>query len=65
MVYPLVDRLRERGVPVLFTTGYDGLAVPLAYRHLPRCEKPLRWEDMIEALSGHSDPLEGVALLSA
>jgi DNA-binding response OmpR family regulator len=62
MVYPVVGRLRERGVPVLFTTGYDGTAIPLAYRHLPRWEKPFRWVDLIEALSSHPNRAEGFGL---
>lgn len=30
-----------RGVPFLFTTGYDGSAIPERFRDVMRCEKPI------------------------
>jgi DNA-binding NtrC family response regulator len=39
--FPVADNLVERGVPVIFTTGYDAAALPERFRHLPRCEKPV------------------------
>ena len=35
-VYPLADALIERGVPFVFTTGYDQAAIPNAYAHIRR-----------------------------
>lgn len=40
-VYPVADALAARGVPFVFTTGYDELAIPSDYARVPRCEKPI------------------------
>lgn len=49
LVYPVADRLRERGVPFLLTSGYDD-NVPERFRHVPRCAKPYRLEALAKAL---------------
>jgi DNA-binding NtrC family response regulator len=41
MVYPAADLLASRGVPFVFTTGYDASAIPLRFEHVVRCEKPV------------------------
>ncbi len=41
LVYPVADALKQRGVPFVFTTGYELWVVPPAYAAVPRCEKPL------------------------
>jgi CheY-like chemotaxis protein len=51
MVYPVVDALRERNVPVLFTTGYDAGAIPARYANVERCEKPLTGTRLKAALT--------------
>ncbi|MEH3036360.1 MAG: response regulator [Sphingomonas adhaesiva] len=38
--YPIAERLAARGVPFVFVTGYDGWAMPSAYRSIPRLAKP-------------------------
>ena len=38
--YPIADRLGEQSVPYVFLTGYDGWALPDAYRDAPRVAKP-------------------------
>ena len=48
--YPIADTLRERGVPVLFTTGYDAAALPDRFRDVPRCEKPVNIGRIASAL---------------
>ncbi len=40
MVFPAADLLLERGVPIIFSTGYDRSAIPARFNHVPRCEKP-------------------------
>ena len=40
-VFRLADVLAERGVPMVFTTGYDRSAFPERFAHVPRCEKPI------------------------
>ena len=51
MVYPVVDALRARNVPVLFTTGYDSGAIPARYANIERCEKPLTGSRLKTALA--------------
>ncbi len=51
-VWPAVDLLLARGVPVVLATGYDASAIPRAYAHLPRCEKPTSGQDLLRALAG-------------
>ncbi|MCC2976735.1 response regulator [Sphingomonas sp. PL-96] len=39
--FPLADALINRGVPLVFTTGYDARAIPERFAGIPRCEKPI------------------------
>ncbi|SFV37295.1 CheY chemotaxis protein or a CheY-like REC (receiver) domain [Devosia crocina] len=39
-VFPLADELKRRGIPYIFSTGYDENAIPQAYRSRPRFTKP-------------------------
>lgn len=41
MIFPAADRLCARGVPFLFTTGYDQSIIPARFCGKPRCEKPV------------------------
>ncbi len=41
MVYPVADVLIARGIPFVFTTGYDRSALDAAYADFARCEKPI------------------------
>lgn len=50
-VYPVVDTLRSRGVPLIFVTGYSAGALPEAYRALPRVAKPFDMRALV-ALMG-------------
>jgi DNA-binding LytR/AlgR family response regulator len=50
-VYPVADVLAARGVPFVFTTGYDAVAVPTTYDCVPRCEKPVDKTQLIRLLS--------------
>jgi CheY-like chemotaxis protein len=49
-VWPVVDVLRARGVPMVLTTGYDPSAIPPAYARLPRREKPVTGRDLVRSL---------------
>lgn len=49
-VFPLADVLIERGVPLIFTTGYDGNALPERFAHVSRCEKPINIRQITAAL---------------
>jgi DNA-binding LytR/AlgR family response regulator len=50
-VYPVADVLAARGVPFVFTTGYDAVAVPSPYADAPRCEKPVDKAQLLRWLS--------------
>lgn len=50
MSYPVADALLQRGVPFVFTTGYDQGAIPPRYSGVKRCEKPLDLVKVAEAL---------------
>jgi len=49
-VYPVAEVLRSRGVPFVFTTGYDAAVVPSAYADVPRCEKPVDERRLVRCL---------------
>ena len=40
-VFPLADALIDRGVPLIFTTGYDPTTLPERFAHVATCEKPI------------------------
>jgi ActR/RegA family two-component response regulator len=51
LVYPVADALAARGVPFVFTTGYDAVAIPNPYARAPRCEKPVDQVQLVRCLS--------------
>jgi CheY-like chemotaxis protein len=40
MIFPVADALRARGVPFVFTTGYNQKIIPDGYKDVVRYEKP-------------------------
>lgn len=50
MAYPVADLLAQRGVPFVFTTGYDGGTIPSRFEHVLRCEKPYCLSDVEGAI---------------
>jgi CheY-like chemotaxis protein len=55
-VYPVADVLTARGVPYVFTTGYDAIAVPNCYASTPRCEKPVDKAQLVRWLTARGKP---------
>ena len=49
-IWPVVDALLAREVPLVLSTGYDEGAIPPAYAHLPRCQKPATGRAIARAL---------------
>lgn len=49
-VFPLADVLIRRGVPMIFTTGYDAAALPERFAHIAKCEKPISIGQITAAL---------------
>jgi CheY-like chemotaxis protein len=50
-VYPLAEELVDRGVPFIFTTGYDIDTIPVTLRKIPRIEKPAEPARIIRELA--------------
>jgi CheY-like chemotaxis protein len=49
-IFPVADSLIERGIGVVFTTGYDQSAIPDRYADIPRCEKPVSMRQLACAI---------------
>jgi CheY-like chemotaxis protein len=52
MVYPLVDALKARDVPVVFSSGYGRHDIPARYADVPLCEKPVDTEKVARSMFG-------------
>lgn len=52
MSYPVADALLVRGVPFVFTTGYEKAALPPRYAGVPHFEKPVEVTHITRALFG-------------
>ncbi|WAJ27008.1 response regulator [Antarcticirhabdus aurantiaca] len=50
MVFPLAEALRTRGVPFVFSTGYERWSIPTTYQSVPLCEKPVDSAKLAKAL---------------
>lgn len=50
-VFDVAEALQARGVPFLFTTGYDATDVPPAWRHIERLQKPIEMITVTRALA--------------
>ena len=50
MVFPAADLLLARGVPFVFTTGYDASVFPARFHHIVRCEKPINMRRVTQAI---------------
>jgi CheY-like chemotaxis protein len=49
--YPVADALCARGVPFVFSTGYDANFLRVGYRERPILKKPFVYEDLAKALT--------------
>ncbi|MDB5364126.1 MAG: hypothetical protein JWM77_53 [Rhodospirillales bacterium] len=50
-IFPLVDTLRQRGVPYVLSSGYDDMSrFPEHLRHAPRIEKPYGLDTLAAAM---------------
>ncbi len=48
--YAVATALGQRGIPFLFTTGYDAASIPERFRSVPRLEKPIEELDLLRAV---------------
>lgn len=51
-VFPLADRLAERGLPFIFATGYGARGIPARHAGRPVLQKPFLPADLNQALAG-------------
>lgn len=49
--YLVADKLMDRGVPLVFITGYDESMIPQRYSDVPRYNKPITHSALQHALS--------------
>lgn len=54
--YPAADLLSDRGIPFVFTTGYDAASVPDRFAHIMRCEKPVCIAKIAQGIGQAVDP---------
>lgn len=52
MVFPIARELRARGVPFVFTSGYDKVALGKEFEGIPLWEKPIDLNAMVRGLVG-------------
>lgn len=52
LVYPVAEALRVKGVPIVFTTGYDERSVAPGFADVPCLQKPVTVESLVQALFG-------------
>jgi len=48
--YPVANALRQRGIPFLFSTGYNAASLNESYREFPVLAKPYSPQDLQQAL---------------
>jgi two-component SAPR family response regulator len=53
VVFPAADRLKERGIPFAFMSGYDRQSIPERFSAIDLCQKPYKNSRLIELLCGH------------
>lgn len=50
MIFAAADLLTERGVPFVFTTGYDLSVIPQRFAHVIGYEKPTCMSEVVMAI---------------
>jgi hypothetical protein len=61
-VFPVADKLQQRGVPFVFVTGFDEWAIPERFAQVPHLEKPQTAAKVLAMLN--SDQMDGTNLPS-
>jgi len=60
-VFPVADALHLRGVPFLFTSGYQRAVIPPRYAHVTLSEKPFDSVDVARTIARQIRPHAGAA----
>ncbi len=50
VVFPVADVLRYRGIPFIFSTGYDAQVLPLRFQGSPTLFKPFSYQNLCDML---------------
>jgi DNA-binding response OmpR family regulator len=50
MIFAVADALQDRGIPLVFATGYDTDSLPARFSGATRLEKPLEGRDIADLL---------------
>jgi CheY-like chemotaxis protein len=50
-IAPVADIVAQRGIPMVFATGYGQRGVPEAHRHWPTLDKPYQESDLIARIA--------------
>ena len=51
MIFPLAQRLAERGMPIVFATGYGRSGLPANFQDFPVLQKPYTLNDVVAGLA--------------
>jgi hypothetical protein len=49
--FKLAETLKDRGIPFVFTTGYDAGAIPAEFAGVERLEKPFPLRQIVGAVA--------------
>jgi CheY-like chemotaxis protein len=63
MIYPVARELQARGVPIVFTSGYDKIVLGTEFADVPLWEKPFDQRAMAHGLAGmilRGDPMKQI-----
>lgn len=61
MSFPVADKLRERGVPFFFATGYGAAGIPHNYARYKALKKPFTRDDLESTLHAAVENFSGTA----
>lgn len=50
LAFPIADCLVARGIPFLFTSGYDASIIPDRFDNIERCQKPIIMKRVTQAI---------------
>lgn len=50
--YAIADDAGEKGIPVIFVTGYDATTFPERFRDTPHLDKPVQEDKLQKAIAG-------------
>ena len=50
VIFPVADILSERGIPLIFATGYGSKGLPPRFQNSPTLPKPFSYQSLEEAL---------------